>query len=45
MELEEFDIEWHSYYFFDINGDENPELCIKNANGYLYVFQYDKEQD
>lgn len=45
IELGEFDIKWHSYYFFDINGDRNPELCIQNAQGYLYIFQYDEEQN
>lgn len=45
IELGEYDIDRYSYYFFDINGDEDPELCIKNQLGYIYVFQYDEDRD
>lgn len=45
IELGKYDIDRYSYYFFDINGDENPELCIKNRVGYIYVFQYNEKED
>ncbi len=45
IELGKYDIDRYSYYFFDINGDEDPELCIKNSVGYIYDFQYNEERD
>ena len=45
IELGKYDIDGCRYYFFDINGDENPELCIQNRVGYIYVFQYNEERD
>ncbi len=45
IELEKFDIDGYSYYFFDMNGDEAPELCVTDKARYIYVFQYDEEQD
>ncbi len=35
----------HRYYFFDMNGDENPELCVTDNRSFLYVLQYDEEKD
>ena len=41
MDYSEYD-----FYFFDINEDGAPELCINHQRGYfLYVFRYDKEKD
>ncbi len=45
IELEKFDIDRYSYYFFDMNGDEAPELCVTDKARYIYVFQYDEERD
>lgn len=42
IELGEFDIRGYSYYFFDINGDEKPELCVTDKARFTYVFQYDE---
>ncbi len=35
------------YYFFDMNGDNNPELCIAKeiGRGFVYIFQYKEETD
>jgi hypothetical protein len=35
------------YYFFDMNGDNNPELCIakESGRGFVYIFQYKEETD
>ena len=35
------------YYFFDMNGDNNPELCIAKESGgaFVYIFQYKEETD
>ncbi|RKJ30132.1 hypothetical protein D7X25_37475, partial [bacterium 1XD42-8] len=35
------------YYFFDMNGDNNPELCITKESGgrFIYIFQYKEETD
>lgn len=41
----EYDAGKYSYYFFDINGDEDPELCVTNKARFIYVFQYNEEQD
>lgn len=46
IELERFDIkDRYRYYFFDMNGNENPELCVTDEARYTYVFQYDEECD
>lgn len=44
-ELGKYDIDRYRYYFFDINGDDNPELCVTDKARYTYVFQYDETQD
>lgn len=41
----EYDAGKYSYYFFDINGDEDPELCVTNKARFVYAFQYNQEQD
>ncbi len=35
------------YYFFDMNGDDKPELCMREESDgrYLYIFQYKEETD
>lgn len=45
IELGEYDIDRYRYHFFDINGDKDPELCIQNKFGYIYVFRYNEERD
>ena len=35
----------HRYYFFDMNGDDNPELCVTDNRSFLYVLQYDEKKD
>ena len=40
-----YDAGKYCYYFFDINGDEDPELCVTNKARFVYVFQYNEEQD
>ncbi len=37
-ELGKYDIDRYRYYFFDINGDDNPELCVTDKARYTYVF-------
>lgn len=44
-ELGKFDKENYSYYFFDMNGNGNPELCITDKAWYTYVFNYEEESD
>lgn len=44
-EAGKFDKENYSYYFFDINGNGNPELCITDKAWYTYVFHYEEESD
>ncbi|MDE6214309.1 MAG: hypothetical protein K2M70_12645 [Lachnospiraceae bacterium] len=41
----EYDAGKYCYYFFDINGDEDPELCVTNKARFVYAFQYNEEQD
>ena len=45
IELGRFDITDYSYYFFDMDGDENPELCVTDKARYLYIFQYREDLD
>ncbi|MBE5990005.1 MAG: hypothetical protein E7250_20040 [Paenibacillaceae bacterium] len=45
VDLGIFDLNNYTYYFFDINGDENPELCISDNASFTYVFKYDKDLD
>ena len=39
------DNENYSYYFFDMNGNGNPELCITDNAWFTYVFSYEEESD
>lgn len=29
------------YYFFDMNGDDSPELCISDGTRFVYIFSYE----
>lgn len=40
-----YDINNYLYVFFDIDGDEEPELCIKDNVSFNYVIDYDKKTD
>ncbi|MCM1091555.1 MAG: hypothetical protein NC092_05685 [Butyrivibrio sp.] len=33
------------YYFFDMDGDNNPELFITNNRRFTYIFKYEEESD
>lgn len=45
VELGKLAADRYKYYFFDINGEEAPELCVTDKARYTYVFQYDEERD
>ena len=38
-------VQLYTYYFFDMDGDENPELCIKDEVNTLYIIKYEEELD
>lgn len=40
-----FDLKNYFYYFFDIDGDSTPELCIKDNARFTYVLKYDESSD
>lgn len=42
--LENMDYSEYEFYFFDMNEDNVPELCI-NDNSFLYIFRYDEKTD
>lgn len=44
-ELGKFDKENYNYYFFDMNGNGNPELCITDNARFIYVFYYEEESE
>lgn len=35
-----FNYQFYDYIFFDIDEDEEPELCIRDGGRFLYVFKY-----
>ncbi len=35
-------VQLYTYYFFDMDGDENPELCIKDEVNTLYIIKYEE---
>lgn len=43
----EYDVNQYTYYFFDVDEDENntPELVIRNGAGEMDVFQYNSEAE
>lgn len=45
VDLGIFDLNNYTYYLFDINGDENPELCISDNARFTYVIKYDRDLD
>lgn len=42
---ETYDPDNYIYYFFDMDGDKSPELCITNEIRFIYIFKYDLHLD
>lgn len=42
VELDIFDLNRYTYYYFDMDGDDNPELCIKDDVSSVFVIKYDE---
>lgn len=40
-----YDLNSYAYYFFDMDGDTMPELCIANNMNFIYVIKYDDKTD
>lgn len=45
VELDIFDLKRYTYYFFDMDGDDNPELCIKDDVNSIFIIKYEEELD
>lgn len=43
VELGLYDLNKYTYYFFDIDGDERPELCISDKARFTYVIKYNED--
>lgn len=41
----DYDPRRYEYYFFDMDGDNTPELCIRDTSHVTYVFKYDAVSD
>lgn len=41
----DYDPRRYEYYLFDMDGDNTPELCIRNTSHETYVFKYDAVSD
>jgi len=41
----DYDKEKYSYYFFDMDEDGTPELCISDGTKFMYVFKYKPSTD
>ncbi|WP_310603179.1 hypothetical protein [Anaerosporobacter sp.] len=39
-ERDVFNLSQYEYYFFDIDGDSTPELCVRNRGDFIYIFKY-----
>jgi len=35
-----FDLNEYKYYYFDMDGDDSPELCISDESRFTYIFKY-----
>jgi len=35
-----FDLNNYLYYFFDMDGDDNPELCVSDNARFTYIYKY-----
>lgn len=42
---EDHEPEKYVYYFFDMDDDSLPELCIENKAGFIYIMKYKSESD
>lgn len=40
-----FDLKDYDYLFFDMDGDDIPELCVTDGVRFYYIFKYLKETD
>ena len=38
---ESYDPNNYLYYFFDVDGDGPPELCVSDETRFIYIFKYD----
>lgn len=45
VDLGRYDLNNYTYYLYDINGDESPELCISDNSRFTYVISYDIKSD
>lgn len=45
IEYDSKNIEEYSYYYFDIDGDEVPELTVFGDMRYAHIFAYEEETD
>lgn len=45
VELDRFDLNRYTYYYFDMDGDDNPELCIQVDGNSYFVIKYDEESN
>lgn len=41
----EYDLNNYYYVFFDNDGDDKPELCIRDKASFTYIFNYDVSTD
>ena len=41
----DYEPEKYIYYFFDMDDDSLPELCIENEMGYIYIMKYLPDSD
>lgn len=44
-EIHKYDPNNYVYYFFDIDEDDAPELCISDEVRFIYIFKYIKKSD
>lgn len=40
-----YDPNHYEYYFYDVDGDDTPELCMTDHQRFIYIFKYDEEAD
>ena len=41
----DYEPEKYIYYFFDVDDDSSPELCIENEVGHIYIMKYSPVSD
>ncbi|MDR1550297.1 MAG: hypothetical protein LBT06_17165 [Hungatella sp.] len=45
VDLGIYELNNYTYYFFDMDGDDSPELCISDKASFTYIIKYNKESD